>query len=44
MAGDADPVCQFSPHHGVIVDARREGDEPEPAEPAPFVYRDLIPQ
>jgi len=27
----------------VVVAARREADEPEPAEAAPFVYRDLIP-
>jgi pyrroloquinoline quinone biosynthesis protein E len=46
LTGDAaatDPVCQFSPHHDVIVAARREAEEPEPAEPPPFVYRDLIP-
>jgi pyrroloquinoline quinone biosynthesis protein E len=45
LTGDAaatDPVCQFSPHHDVIVKARREADEPEPEQPLPFVYRDLI--
>jgi pyrroloquinoline quinone biosynthesis protein E len=51
LTGDAaatDPVCQFSPHHGVIVDARREEAEPAPAgaeavaDELPFVYRDLI--
>jgi PqqA peptide cyclase len=45
LTGDAaatDPVCQFSPHHDVIVSARREADEAEPEQPLPFVYRDLI--
>ncbi|HTT93581.1 MAG TPA: pyrroloquinoline quinone biosynthesis protein PqqE [Solirubrobacterales bacterium] len=53
LTGDAaatDPVCKFSPHHGVITAARREEPAPAPA-PAgaeavaaapPFVYRDLI--
>ena len=47
LTGDAaatDPVCGFSPHHDVITAARREADEPEPAEGAelPFVYRDIV--
>jgi pyrroloquinoline quinone biosynthesis protein E len=45
LTGDAaatDPVCHLSPHHDVVVDARREDEEPEPDEPPPFVYRDLI--
>jgi PqqA peptide cyclase len=45
LTGDAaatDPVCQFSPHHEVITAARRESDDAGPAEPPPFVYRDLI--
>jgi pyrroloquinoline quinone biosynthesis protein E len=47
LTGDAaatDPVCQYSPHHDVIVEARREVEEPEPAaaDAIPFVYRDLI--
>ena len=52
LTGDAaatDPVCQFSPHHHVITDARHEVAEPAPAgaeavaeEEILFVYRDLI--
>jgi pyrroloquinoline quinone biosynthesis protein E len=45
LTGDAaatDPVCQYSPHHEVVVAARREVEEPEPDEAIPFVYRDLI--
>jgi len=48
LTGDAaatDPVCQYSPHHDVVVAARREADEAEPAEAdeIPFVYRTLTP-
>jgi PqqA peptide cyclase len=43
-AAATDPVCHLSPDHEVIVAARREVEEPEPApdEAIPFVYRDLI--
>ncbi|MBS1889518.1 MAG: pyrroloquinoline quinone biosynthesis protein PqqE [Actinobacteria bacterium] len=45
LTGDAaatDPVCHLSPHHDVVVAARREAEEPQPAAPPrPFVYRAL---
>lgn len=46
LTGDAaatDPVCRFSPHHELVVAARREAEGAEPAEPPPLVYRDLAP-
>ncbi|HYM42705.1 MAG TPA: pyrroloquinoline quinone biosynthesis protein PqqE [Steroidobacteraceae bacterium] len=43
LTGDpanADPVCELSPHHGLVVAAVAEAERPVAARPASLVFRD----
>ena len=46
LTGDprnADPTCQYSPHHDIVVEARKAAERPV-RPPSEIVYRTLSPR
>lgn len=37
---NADPVCEFSPHHGLVRDAVERAQQPKTAQERPIMFRD----